>query len=156
MSAFKAVSSVRRQARYRLEVRNEVGMAVLVLTSAEFWEDRALIQVARGNGVPIGTITLQSTLRKPRYALETAGERVGTIVADRWYSLHHHVLDAQKRKVAQIAPRRQGWVARALTREPATFAVQISLPLPDPLHSLLLAGALTADTALKRHEPSDV
>ena len=154
MAAFKMVSSTLQEATYQLEVRNEVGVAVLVLTSAEFMEERSLITVARGDGVTIGTITRQDRLlRKPRYALEAGGRRVGTIVADRHYAVHHHVLDAQEREVARIAPRRNGWITRTLAREPVSFAVEISLPLPDPLHSLLLAGALTADTALQRTEP---
>ena len=155
MAVFKTLSSTVRQATYRLEVRNEVGVAVLVLTSAEFTEERSLITIARGDGVTIGTITRQDRLlRKPRYALEAGAQRVGTIVADRRYSVHHHVLDPQKREVARIAPQRRG-LTRTLARAPLSFTVQISLPLPDPLHSLLLAGALTADTALKRQEPSD-
>ena len=153
MAVVKGVSSILGEATYRLEVRNEVGVAVLVLTSAEFTEERSLIKVARGDGVTIGTIKRQNRLfRKLHYALEGGGQRVGTIVADRGYTVHHHVLDAQEREVARVAPR-HGRLARTLSREPASFAVQISLPLPDPLHSLLLAGALTADTALKRHEP---
>ena len=153
MTAFNALSSRVREATYRLEVRNEVGVAVLVLTSAEFTEERSLITVARGDGATIGTITRQDRLfRKPLYALGADGQRVGTIVVDRRYEVHHHVLDPQEREVARIAPRRRG-VTQRLGRTPLSFTVQMSLPLPDPLHSLLLAGALTADTALKRHEP---
>jgi hypothetical protein len=155
MGAFKAMSSAFRQVPYRLEVRNEVRVPLLVLTSAE-WDERSLITVARGDGVTVGTIALQSRLlRKPRYALEAGGERVGTIVADKWWTVHHHVLDKRERKVARIAPRRLGWLARTLAHEPESFAVHISLPLPDPLHSLLLAGALAADTALKRQPPPE-
>ena len=155
MAAFKTLSSTVREATYRLEVRNEFGVAVLVLTSAEFAEERSLITVARGDGVTIGTITRQDRLlRKPRYALEAGGQRVGTIVADRRYAVHHHVLDAQEREVARIAPTRRG-LTRTLARAPLSFTVEISLPLPDPLHSLLLAGALTADTALERQEPDN-
>jgi hypothetical protein len=156
IAAFKLVSSTARQVPYRLEVWNEVGVAVLVLTSAE-WGERAHITVARGDGVTIGTITWQERLlRKSHYALEAGGREVGTVVVDRRRTVEHHrVLDVQEREVARIAPRRHGWIARALAREPASLLVQISLPLPDPLHSLVLAGALTADTALKRQEPSD-
>jgi hypothetical protein len=153
MAAMKTLSSIAREQPYRLEVRNDLGVAVLVLTSAELWDERFLITVTRGDGATIGTIKRQSRLRKPRYALEADGQRVGTIVADRRWTVRHHVLDAQGREVARVAPLRRGWFARALAREPAGFAVQITLPLPDPLHSLLLAAALTADTALKRHEP---
>lgn len=162
-AAFKAVSSTFRQVPYRLEVRNQVGAAVLVLTSAEWGlfdrDQRSLITVTRGDDVTIGTITLQESQsllpRKPRFALDAGGQRVGTIVADKWYTVGHHVLDAQDRQVARVSPVRRGSLSRTLDREPESFAVRISLPLPDPLHSLLLAGALTADTALKRREPSD-
>lgn len=154
MAAFKMLSSTAREQQYRLEVRNEVGEAVLVLTSPDVWNERSFITVAGGDSTAIGTITLQdSMLRKPRYALEAGGQRIGTIVAERHWRVDHHVLDAQEREVAWIAPRRHGRFRRALAREPVSFTVQISLPLPDPLHSLLLAGALTADTALKRQEP---
>jgi hypothetical protein len=158
--AFKAASSVVRQLPYRLELRNEAGRAVLVLTSAEWgffdWDQRSLITVARGDGAKIGTITLQSgPMRKPRFALVAGDQRVGTIVADHWYTVGHHILDGEDREVARITPQRQGWLSRILAREPESFVVKISLPLPEPLHSLLLAGALTADTALKRREPSD-
>jgi hypothetical protein len=152
IGAFKMVSSAAREVPYRLEVRNEVGVAVLVLTSAE-WAERSHITVARGDGVAVGTITYQERLlRKSRYALEAGGQQVGTIVGHR--GAEHRVLDTQEREVARIAPRRHGLITRTLAREPASFLVEISLPLPDPLHSLLLAGALTADTALKRHEPA--
>lgn len=161
-AAFDAVRSVVRQTPYRLEVRNDAGVAVLVLTSGEWgffdWDQRSLITVARGDGVTIGTITLQEggwLPRKPRFALEAGGHRVGTIVADEWYTVGRHVLDAQEREVARIAPVGRGWLSRTFSREPQSFAVRIALPVPDPLHSLLLAGALTADTALKRREPSD-
>lgn len=155
MAAFKTLSSIAREHQYRLEVQNEVGVAVLVLTSAQALEERSLITVAGGDGVTIGTITWQERLlRKSHYALEAGGQQAGTIVADRRRTVEHHrVLDMQAREVARIAPQRHGWIARTLTREPVSFLVQISLPLPDPLHSLLLAGALTVDTALKRHEP---
>jgi hypothetical protein len=92
-------------------------------------------------------------LRKPRYILEADGQRAGTIVADQWWTVHHHVLDAQDREVARFAPQRRGWFARTVDREPPSFAIRISLPLPDPLHTLLLAGTLTADTVLTRFEP---
>jgi hypothetical protein len=156
MAALKTVSSTLRQVPYRLEVRNEVGVAVLVLTSAE-WDERALITVARGDGVTIGTIAWRERLlRKSYYALDAGGQQVGTIVGDRRRTVEHHrVLDMQKREVARVTPQQHGWVARALGRKPVSFAVQISLPLPDPVHSLALAGGLTTDTALKRQEPSD-
>jgi hypothetical protein len=155
MAAFKALSSTVSEATYRLEVRNEHGVAVLVLTSAEFTEERSLITVARGDGATVGTITRQDRLlRKPRYALEAGGQQVGTIVADRRYAVHHHVLDRHGTEVARIAPQPRG-LTRTLARAPLSFTVEISLPLPDPLHSLLLAGALTADTALERHEPDN-
>lgn len=161
-AAFDAMRSVVRQLPYRLEVRNDAGAAVLMLTSGEWgffdWDQRSLITVSRGDGETIGTITLQEVgwlPRKPRFALEAGGQRVGTIVADEWYTVGHHVLDAQEREVARIAPVAQGWLSRTFSREPQSFAVRIALPVPDPLHSLLLAGALTADTALKRREPSD-
>jgi hypothetical protein len=153
-AALKTLSSVVRQLPYRVEVRDEAGAALLVLTSSELWEERSLITVARGDGVTIGQITRENGLvRKPRYALESSGQRIGTIVAEHHWTLRHHVLDVTGMEVARIAPRPDGWFARLLGRESVSFAVQISLPLPEPLHSMLLAGALTADTALKRHEP---
>jgi hypothetical protein len=61
------------------------------------------------DGITIGTITvLDSKARKPRYALQAAGQRVGTIVNDRWWSLHHHVLDAHEREVVRVVPRCSG------------------------------------------------
>jgi hypothetical protein len=153
-AALRTLSSVVRQLPYRVEVQDEAGAAVLVLTSAEVWGERSLITVARGDGVTVGQITRENGLvRKPRYSLEARGQRVGTIVAEHHWTLRHHVLDVREREVARIAPRRDGWFARTLGREPVSFAVHIFLPLAEPLHSLLLAGALTADTALKRYEP---
>jgi hypothetical protein len=59
-------------------------VAVLVLTSAEFWDERALITVARGDGVPDRhDHAEEQAAPKSRYALEAAGQRVGTIVAGR-------------------------------------------------------------------------
>ena len=156
MGALNALRAVAREHPYELEVWNEAGVAVLVLTSAGgFVEERTHITVRRGDGATIGTITLQDSglLRKRRYALEAGGQRVGTIVVNWSKGPDHHVLDAHAREVAQIAQQPRGSLARALAREPKSFTVKIALPLPEPLHSLLLAGALTADTALNRWEP---
>jgi hypothetical protein len=144
MAALKTLSSI-AELRHRVEVRDEAGVAVLALTSAEFspfspsagsWQEP--ITVAREDGITIGHDTQETTLRKPRYILEADGQWAGTIVADQWWTVHHHVLDAQDREVARFAPQRRGWFARTVDREPP---------------SLLLAGTLTADTVLTRVEP---
>ncbi len=97
-AAFDAVRSVVRQMPYRLEVRNDAGAAVLMLTSGEWgffdWDQRSLITVSRGDGETIGTIALEEVgwlPRKPLFALEAGGHRVGTIVADEWYTVGHRV-----------------------------------------------------------------
>lgn len=124
-AAFDAVRSVVGQLPYRLEVRNESGAAVLVLTSGERgffdWDQRSLITVSRGDGEMIGTITLQDVgwlPHKPLFALEAGGQRVGTIVADEWYTVGHHVLDAHEREVARIAPLAQGLLSRPSPENP--------------------------------------
>jgi hypothetical protein len=140
----------------RLEVRDEAGAAVLVLTTAGPWSESPLITVARGDGVTIGTITLQKSMwRKPRSALEASGQRVGTIVNDRWWSLDHHVLDTQRKgRLAGSRPGDQdGWLENS-PESPSLLRSRSPWPLRDPLHSLLLAGALLADIALKQFEPS--
>jgi hypothetical protein len=60
------IKMMREVAAGRLEVRDEAGAAVLVLTTAGPWMETPLFTVARRDGVAIGTITEQaSRLRHP-------------------------------------------------------------------------------------------
>ena len=61
------------------------------------------------------------------------------------------IVDAHGSEVAQITKTWEGF-AKALFTTADNYVVKIHYALPDPLLSLVVASALTVDTALKQDE----
>ena len=71
------------------------------------------------------------------------------INAENWRAWNFNIQDAQGAEVARITKTWEG-LAKTMFTTADNYVVQISPALQDPLRSLVVASALSIDTALKQ------
>ena len=146
--ALRFVSSVDQYLTHRLEVRDAAGVPVLLLTRpAKFVKSRVVVEKP-GVG-EIGQLVQENVFGKIRFGLLSGGRQVGSLNAQNWRAWDFTILDESGTEVAKIKKTFEG-VAKTLFTTADNYVVQIHRPLQDPLLSLVVAGALTVDTALKQ------
>jgi uncharacterized protein YxjI len=109
------------------------------------------VQVARGDGMPLGEIVQANVFGKIRFDLVVNGSVVGAIQAENWRAWDFAIVDAAGTEVARITKRWEG-LARTLFTTADKYVVHVHFTLPDPLASMVIAAALTVDTALKQDD----
>jgi uncharacterized protein YxjI len=133
---------------HRLEVRDTGGQPVMLLTRpAKLVKSRVL--VARPDGTQIGEIVQQNAIGKINFGLMVNGQQIGAIKAENWRAWNFAIVDHTGTEVARITKTFEG-LARTMFTTADNYVVQIHRPLPDPLLSMVVASALTVDTALKQ------
>jgi hypothetical protein len=142
------VSSVDQYLTTRLEVRDRDGRPVLVLTRpAKIMKSRILVH--RPDGQQVGEITQENVFGKIRFGFSANGQPVGGIQAENWRAWNFAVLDHAGTEVARVTKTWEG-LAKTMFTTADNYVVQIHRPLQDPLLSLVVASALSVDTALKQ------
>ena len=135
---------------HRLEVRDAHGRVVLGLfRPAKFLKSRVVVSTPSGG--EIGTIRQENAIGKIRFAFEVGGQRIGGIQAENWRAWDFAITDAQGAEVARIKKTWEGMV-KAMFTTADNYVVRIHRPLDEPLRTLVVASALTVDTALKQDE----
>ncbi len=146
--AIRFVSSLDQFFTHRLEVRDSAGVAHLVLTRpAKIFKSRVII--TRPDGFEIGRIVQQNIFGKIRFALEAGGAPIGMIKTENWRAWNFSIVDHTGTEIARVTKTWEGLV-RTLFTTADNYVIQIHRPLTDPLRSLVVASALTIDTALKQ------
>jgi uncharacterized protein YxjI len=146
----RVLTNVDQFLTHRLEVRDAAGRAVLSLTRpAKVF--KSTVVVSGPDGTEIGRIRQDNMFGKIRFAFEVGGQRVGGIQAENWRAWDFAVVDAQDAEVARIKKTWEGLVKAAFTTAD-NYVVRIHRPLEEPLRSLVVASALTVDTALKQDD----
>ncbi|WP_239375714.1 phospholipid scramblase-related protein [Frankia sp. Cj5] len=146
--AVRFVSSLDQFFTHRLEVRDSAGVPQLVLTRpAKLLKSRVI--VSRPDGAEIGDIVQQNVFGKIRFALQSAGAPVGMIKAENWRAWNFSIVDHTDTEIARVTKTWEG-LARTMFTTADNYVVQIHRPIADPLCSLVVASALTIDTALKQ------
>ncbi len=146
--AARLVSSVDQFLTHKLEVRDARGVPQLLLTRpAKFVKSRVVVEKP-GVG-EVGQLVQENVFGKIRFGLYSAGRQVGSLNAQNWRAWDFQILDETGTEVARIRKTFEG-VARTLFTTADNYVVQIHRPLQDPLLSLVVASALTVDTALKQ------
>ncbi|MCW2844403.1 MAG: hypothetical protein JWN22_2319 [Nocardioides sp.] len=146
--ALRFVSSVDQYLTHRLEVRDAQGVPQLLLTRpAKFMKSRVVVEKP-GVG-EIGQLVQENVFGKIRFGLVSGGRNVGSLNAQNWRAWDFQILDESGTEVARIKKTFEG-VAKTLFTTADNYVVQIHRPLQDPLLSLVVAAALTVDTALKQ------
>jgi uncharacterized protein YxjI len=136
---------------HRLEVRDAAGQPVLRLTRpAKVFKSRVI--VSRPDGTEIGSIAQQNVIGKINFALlAPTGVQLGAIKAENWRAWNFAIVDTGNVEIARITKTWEG-LAKAAFTTADNYVVQIHRPLEDPLRSLVVASALTVDTALKQDD----
>jgi uncharacterized protein YxjI len=147
--ALRFVSSIDQFLTHRLEVRDASGVVLVLTRPAKVLRSR--VQVARPDGSPVGEIVQANVFGKIRFDLVAGGQVVGAIQGQNWRAWNFAILDAAGTEVARITKTWEG-LARTLFTTADNYVVHVHYRLPDPLASLVIASALTVDTALKQDD----
>lgn len=146
----RALTNVDQFLSLKLEITDESGAVVLKLErGAKVFKSK--IQVTDGSGKEIGWINQENVIGKIHFGLEAGGQTVGSINAENWRAWNFNVKDGAGREVARVTKKWAGAVKEMFTTADNYF-VEIPSPLEDPLRSLVLAAALSVDTALKQDD----
>ena len=153
----RVVSSVDQFMTHKLQVVDMSGNVLLALTRpAKIMKSRVLVN--DGMGREMGAIVQQNMVGKINFALEAEGttsggrgvpEVIGSINAENWRAWNFSIKDHTGTEVARITKTWEG-LAKTMFTTADNYVVQIHRPLEDPLRSLVVAAAVSVDTALKQ------
>lgn len=142
------VSSIDQFMTHKLEIRDAYGQPVLQLTRPrKFMKSRVIVEGADGR--PIGEIVQQNMIGKINFAIMVDGQQAGAIKAENWRAWNFSIVDHADNEVARITKTWEG-LAKTMFTTADNYVLQIHYQLPEPLLSLVVATALTVDTALKQ------
>ncbi|GHD23897.1 phospholipid scramblase-related protein [Streptomyces galbus] len=142
------LASIDQYLTHKLEIRDAQGRPVLRLTRpAKFLKSRVIVE--RPDGQPVGEIVQQNVIGKINFAITANGQQIGAIKAENWRAWNFAIVDHADNEVARITKTWEG-LAKTLFTTADNYVLQIHYQLPEPLLSLVVATALTVDTALKQ------
>ncbi|HKS47207.1 MAG TPA: phospholipid scramblase-related protein [Amycolatopsis sp.] len=135
---------------HKFEVRDVGGSVVLKVTRpAKMLKSRFV--VTRADGTPIGEVIQENVFGRIRFAF-VAGERpLGGIDAENWRAWNFSITDSSGTEVARVTKTFAGVLKEAFTTAD-NYVVEVYRQLAEPLASMVVASALTIDTALKQDE----
>jgi hypothetical protein len=146
--ALRLVSSLDQFMTHTLEIRDRAGDLQLVVTRPRKVLKSTVI-VEGPTGGEIGRIVQENVIGKISFALVAGDQRVGAIRAENWRAWNFRIEDETGAEVARITKTWEG-LAKTLFTTADNYVVQIHRSLPQPLLSLVVASALSVDTALKQ------
>ncbi|MFF8914412.1 phospholipid scramblase-related protein [Streptomyces sp. NPDC015032] len=142
------LSSIDQYLTHRLEIRDAYGQPQLLLTRpAKFIKSKVIVE--RPGGHLVGEIVQQNALGKINFAIMADGRQIGAIKAENWRAWNFAIVDHNDAEIARITKSWEG-LAKTLFTTADNYVLQIRHQLPEPLLSLVVATALTVDTALKQ------
>ena len=144
----RVVTSLDQFMSHTLQIVDRAGNVQMTLhRPAKFVKSR--IDVADGNGSPVGSIVQQNAIGKIRFNFEVEGRVVGSIRAQNWRAWNFTIHDHDDTEIAKITKTWEGLLKTAFTTAD-NYVVNIHGPLQQPLLGLVVASALSVDTALKQ------
>ncbi|MFB0901475.1 MAG: phospholipid scramblase-related protein [Acidimicrobiales bacterium] len=144
----RLVSSLDQFFTHHLQVVDSYNNVVLKLTRpAKFVKSRVVVEDGVGN--TIGEITQKNALGKIRFGLNVGGAEIGSINAENWRAWNFNIQDRNGTEVARITKTFEGVLKTAFTTAD-NYVVSVHRPLPEPLRQMVVAAALSVDTALKQ------
>jgi len=144
----RLVSNLDQFMTHKLEITDTHGNVALRLTRPRKII-KSTVEVSDGQDRPIGRIVQEKMIGKINFGLEANGQRVGGIFAENWRAWNFRIEDAGGTEVARITKTFEGFLKTAFTTAD-NYVVQIHSRQPEPLNSLIVASALSVDTALKQ------
>ena len=144
----RLVSSLDQYMTHSLQIVDAHGVVQLAIKRpAKVFKSK--FEVANGAGQVIGAIEQENMVGKIHFGLFVNGQRLGSINAENWRAWNFNIQDANGAEVARITKTWEG-LAKTMFTTADNYVVQISPTLQDPLRSLVVASALSIDTALKQ------
>jgi hypothetical protein len=110
---------------------------------------KSTVVVSDANDAEIGRIVQDNVFGKIHFTLQAGGHTYGAIRAENWRAWNFRIEDHTGNEVARITKTWEG-VAKTLFTTADNYVVQFHQQLPQPLLSLVVASALSVDTALKQ------
>ncbi len=142
------VSSVDQFMTHKLQIVDMAGNVHLAITRpAKIMKSR--LEITDGAGRAIGTIVQKNMIGKINFGLESGGRSVGEIKAENWRAWNFSIQDHSGAEVARITKTWEG-LAKTMFTTADNYVLQVHRPLEEPLRSLVIASALSVDTALKQ------
>jgi uncharacterized protein YxjI len=133
---------------HRLEVRDMSGAPILQVTRpAKLLKSKVIVEKP-GVG-EVGRLVQQNAIGKIRFGLMAGSQQVGEMRAENWRAWDFAIVDESGPEVARIKKTWEG-LAKTMFTTADNYVVRIHRQLEDPLLSLVVASALTVDTALKQ------
>jgi uncharacterized protein YxjI len=144
----RLVSSLDQFLTHQLEITDANGNVALRLTRpAKVFKSTVL--VSDGHDREIGRIVQDNVFGKIHFTLQAGEHTYGSIRAENWRAWDFRIDDHTGTEVARITKTFEG-LAKTLFTTADNYVVQIHTKLPQPLNALVVASALSVDTALKQ------
>jgi len=144
----RVVSSLDQFMTHSLQIVDANGVVQLsIKRPAKLFKSK--FEVTNGAGQVIGAIEQENMVGKIHFGLFVEGQRLGSINAENWRAWNFNIQDANGSEVARITKTWEG-LAKTMFTTADNYVVQLSPALHDPLRSLVVASALSIDTALKQ------
>ncbi|MTD58368.1 phospholipid scramblase-related protein [Amycolatopsis pithecellobii] len=146
--ALRLFTNFDRFLNHVFEVRDSGGSVVVKVTRpAKMVRSRFL--VTRADGSPIGEISQENVFGRIRFAFTAGGRPLGQLRAENWRAWNFSITDAAGTEVARVTKTFAGVLKETFTTAD-NYVVEVHTQLSDPLASMVVAAALTVDTALKQ------
>ena len=146
--AARFLTSLDQYMTHQLQIVDMAGTVLLSLTRpAKLLKSRVIVQDPAGNEV--GQIVQQNAIGKIRFSMESGGHTYGSINAENWRAWNFSIKDHTDTEVARITKTWEG-LAKTMFTTADNYVVQLHRQLDDPLRLLVIAAALSVDTALKQ------
>jgi uncharacterized protein YxjI len=144
----RVIGDVDQFLTHKLQLVDMAGNVLLAVTRpAKIMKSRVIVN--DGMGREVGNIVQQNMIGRINFSLEAGGVTVGSINAENWRAWNFSVKDQAGTEVARITKTFEG-LAKTMFTTADNYVVQIHRPLDDPLRSLVVAAAVSVDTALKQ------
>lgn len=146
--AMRLLTNLDQFMTHKLEITDTAGRVMLRITRPAKLM-KSTVVVSDGNDQEIGRIVQDNVFGKIHFTLQAGGHTYGAIKAENWRAWNFRIEDHTGTEVARITKTFEG-VAKTLFTTADNYVVQIHTQIPQPLNSLVVAAALSVDTALKQ------
>ena len=144
----RLVSSLDQFLTHKLEISDMKGQVLLRLTRpAKVFKSTVI--VSDGADREVGRIVQENMIGKINFSLQVGQQQIGAIKGENWRAWDFRIEDASGTEVARITKKFEG-IAKTLFTTADNYVLNIHRPLEQPLISLVVAAALSIDTALKQ------
>lgn len=148
--ALRLLTSLDQFMTHRLEITDGTGQVLLRITRpAKVMKSTVIVSDA--NDQEIGRIVQDNVFGKIHFTLQAGGHTYGAIKAENWRAWNFRIEDHTGQEIARITKTFEG-IAKAVFTTADNYVVQMHTQIPQPLNSLVVAAALSVDTALKQDD----